>query len=258
LRRVTPAKTDLVSISRALADAVAPLCFAAPVACVYNPLIYARIPHEAYLRRYGGARGRVLLLGMNPGPFGMVQTGVPFGDPTMVRDFLGIDGAVERPAIEHPRRPIEGFSCRRGEISGTRLWGWARERFGDADAFFREFFVLNYCPLAFIEESGKNRTPDQLPAAERAPLFGACNTALAAAIDTLAPRLVVGIGGFAQERAIAVAGARVPVGTILHPSPASPRANRGWAREAERELAALGVEIHAPAGAAARARRPRQ
>ena len=70
----------LARISRALARDVQTLDFSGPVTHVYNPLEYARAPHEAYLERWGRGPKRVVLLGMNPGPFGMAQTGVPFGD----------------------------------------------------------------------------------------------------------------------------------------------------------------------------------
>src|SRR5688572_27997054 len=113
---------SLVEISRTLSKAMRKLEFSAPVTHVYNPLEYARIPHEAYLERYGSGRKEVLLVGMNPGPFGMAQTGVPFGDIALVRDFLGITGAVTRPASEHPARPVLGFELGRGEVSGQRLW----------------------------------------------------------------------------------------------------------------------------------------
>jgi len=170
---------------------VAALRFAAPVAYVYNPLGYARAPHEAYLRAYGPRTGRVLLLGMNPGPFGMAQTGVPFGDVGLVRDFLGIEARVGKPTPEHPARPVLGFACARGEVSGARLWGWAKGRYGTADAFFRRFFVINYCPLAFLEAGGRNHTPDKLPAREQAPLLDACDRALREWVDALAPARVV-------------------------------------------------------------------
>jgi single-strand selective monofunctional uracil DNA glycosylase len=243
--RYNRAAVELVSIARKLSKDVDKLRFAAPVECVYNPLDYAAMPHEAYLTRYGGAGpGRVLMLGMNPGPFGMVQTGVPFGDVGFVRGWLEIDGLVEKPRREHPKRPIEGFACSRGEVSGTRLWGWAKDRFGTPARFFDRFFVLNYCPLAFLEDTGRNRTPDKLPAAEREPLYAACDRALRAQLATLRPSLVVGIGAFAFDRARPIGDELgIRVGTILHPSPASPRANRGWADEAERELRALGVDV---------------
>src|SRR6185369_6649351 len=155
---------NLTQVSRALSDQVSGLKFKAPVAYVYNPLEYARAPHEAYLKRYGKGPKHALLLGMNPGPFGMAQTGVPFGDVALVRDFLGIEGAVKPPTREHPKRPVLGFACERSEVSGTRLWGFARDRFKTPAAFFKTFFVANYCPLAFIEQSGRNFTPDKLPA----------------------------------------------------------------------------------------------
>lgn len=236
--------TALADISRALSQRVARLRFAAPVCCVYNPLEYARAPHEAYLDRYGAGSKEVLLLGMNPGPFGMVQTGVPFGDVAMVRDWLGICAPVGKPPQEHPRRPVLGFDCRRSEVSGARLWGWARDRFGAAPRFFERFFVANYCPLAFVEESGRNLTPDKLPAAEQRALCSACDDALRAIVRALRPRIVIGVGGFAERRArAALADGRVAIGTILHPSPASPLANRGWASTVERQFESLGVAL---------------
>ena len=236
--------SNLVSISRRLSARVTRLEFAPPVTHVYNPLDYARAAHERYLERYGGAAKDVVLLGMNPGPFGMAQTGVPFGDVRMVRDWLGISVPVKHPQDEHPKRPVLGFDCPRSEVSGTRLWGWAKDRFGTPARFFARFFVLNYCPLCFMEASGRNFTPDALPPDERAPLFEACDGTLRDSVSLLCPRFVVGVGAFAAARAkSALAGSRITIGSILHPSPASPKANRGWARIAERELAALGVSL---------------
>ena len=239
----------LARISRDLAARLEPMRFGKPVAHVYHPLLYAREPWEAYLSRYGGGRKEVVLVGMNPGPFGMAQIGVPFGDIPIVRDWLGISGRVVPPAKTHPKRPIQGFDCPRGEVSGARFWGLARDRFGTPDAFFERFFVANYCPLAFLEESGFNRTPDKLPERERVPLFAACDAALRATIEALSPRLVVGVGKFAEGRArIALAGLPVAVGGIPHPSPASPAANRGWAPLAVAALEDLGVVLPPPRG----------
>jgi single-strand selective monofunctional uracil DNA glycosylase len=234
----------LTDVSRRLSRAADALRFGPPVTHVYNPLQYAWRAHAAYLRRYGRGRRRVLLVGMNPGPFGMAQTGVPFGDVAMVRDFLGIQAPVTKPAREHPRRPIEGFDCPRCEVSGTRLWSWIRDRFGTPDAFFREFFVANYCPLVFMEASARNRTPDKLPAGERARLFAACDEALRDTVGLLQPAFVIGIGGFAERRAReALDGFGCRIGRILHPSPASPLANRDWARQADRQLRRLGAAL---------------
>jgi single-strand selective monofunctional uracil DNA glycosylase len=232
----------LVASAAALREAVDALAFAPPVTHVYDPLRYAWEPHRHYLERFGGAPGRVVLVGMNPGPFGMAQTGVPFGEVAMVRDWMGIEAPVGRPAREHPKRPVEGFACGRSEVSGRRVWGWARARFGTPEAFFSHFFVLNYCPLVFMEASGRNRTPDQLPATEKAPLFAACDAALRGAVAVLQPRAVVGVGRFAADRAaVTLAGTGDAVGCVLHPSPANPAANREWEAVVERQLALLGL-----------------
>jgi single-strand selective monofunctional uracil DNA glycosylase len=235
---------DPVRISRALARAAGELEFGPPVTHVYDPLRYARAPHEEYLRRYARPGIEALLIGMNPGPFGMAQTGVPFGDARVVREWLGVVGPVGKPEREHTRRAVQGFACARREVSGTRLWGWARERFGTPERFFRRFFVWNYCPLAFLEASGKNRTPDKLPAAEQRRLFAPCDRALVQLADELGPALVIGIGRFAAERAVqALPPERFATGSIPHPSPASPLANRGWARAADRALEKLGIRL---------------
>jgi len=233
----------LVEISRRLAGEVDALEFAPPVACVYNPLDYAREPHERYLERYGRAPKEIVLVGMNPGPFGMMQTGVPFGEVTLVRDWLGIDGEVRRPRCEHPKRPILGFDCRRSEVSGARLWGWAKQRFGTPERFFTRFFVWNWCPLGFLSESGANVTPDKLARTERAALERCCDRAVADGIRSLAPRMAFGIGVFAEKALRRALDDSIPIACMPHPSPASPAANRGWAAQAEAALAAAGVEL---------------
>ena len=211
---------------------------------VYNPLDYAAAAHEAYVERWGRGPKEVVLLGMNPGPFGMAQTGVPFGDVALVRDFLGVELPVRRPPLEHAARPVLGFACPRGEVSGQRLWGFARDTFRTPERFFARFFVANYCPLAFMEASGKNRTPDKLPREEQAALFEACDRALVRLVEALSPTHVIGVGAFAEKRArLALAGYPPSIGTILHPSPASPLANRGWAVAVKQKLGDLGIEL---------------
>ena len=232
------------TIVRHLRQDTSELEFGAPVTHVYAPLEYAKGPVDCYLERYARPGVEALMLGMNPGPWGMAQTGIPFGEVAHARDFLGLEGPVGRPVDEHPKRPVQGFDCPRSEVSGRRFWGWVSERFGTADRFFDRFFVWNWCPLAFMEDSGRNRTPDKLPAEERAPLEACCDLALRRMIEALEPAMVIGIGGFAMKRARSVvADLDVPVGTILHPSPASPAANRGWAPQAEAGLEKLGVRL---------------
>ena len=175
---------------------------------------------------------------------GMVQTGIPFGAISAVRDWMRLRGKVGVPTHAHPQRPVTGFACPRTEVSGRRLWDWAAQRFGSAEQFFARFFVANYCPLAFMEESGKNRTPDALPPGERAPLFAACDAALRKVVQQMRPSWVVGIGAFAEGRCLAaLQGLPVQVGRVLHPSPQSPQANRGWSTAAEAQLRAMGIAL---------------
>jgi single-strand selective monofunctional uracil DNA glycosylase len=244
-----------VAIARWLAREADALAFRPPTACTYNPLVYARRPHEAYLERYARQGVEALLVGMNPGPWGMAQTGVPFGEVGLVRDFLGIEEPVRQPPRVHPARPITGFACRRSEVSGRRLWGWVRDRFGTPEAFSERFLVANYCPLVFMEASGRNRTPDKLPAAEREPLFAMCDEALRRLVAWCRPGRVIGVGSFAAGRARAALGCGgPPIVSILHPSPASPAANRGWVAIVERQLRDHGIELPRGRGT----RRPRR
>ena len=232
----------LITITRELSKGVGALSFSEPVTHVYNPLEYAWKSHRAYLNKYGEGEGRVLLIGMNPGPWGMAQTGVPFGEVNWVRDFLGIEEEVSQPEHVHPKRPVLGFYCPRSEVSGRRVWEWAKNRYGSAENFFNEFFVINYCPLCFMEEGGKNRTPDKLSPEERDIVFDVCDVALRKFVKALKPSKIVGIGGFAKNRAMKTLD-RNDIETILHPSPASPMANRGWAPQIEKQFEAMGVML---------------
>jgi single-strand selective monofunctional uracil DNA glycosylase len=229
----------------AAVSALRPLRFRSPADHVYNPLEYAWEPHRDYLERFGAAGPRdILLLGMNPGPFGMAQTGVPFGEVAAVRDWLGVRGRVLAPEGTHPAKPVLGFDCPRSEVSGRRLWGFFRGRFGHPEAFFRRRTVANYCPLMFIEatKTGRNVTPDALPAASLRPLTEACDRLLRDLVRILGVRQVVGVGAFAEAQARrALEGLDIRHGRVLHPSPASPAANRGWETVAARELGALGA-----------------
>ncbi|MBU8871687.1 MAG: hypothetical protein KOO60_12545 [Gemmatimonadales bacterium] len=245
----------ILNAGAVLRDEVDRLKFSEPVAHVYNPLRYAWPMHEAYVRRYGTGPRRVLLLGMNPGPWGMAQTGVPFGEIAAVRDWLQLEASVSRPEGEHPKRPVMGLACTRSEVSGRRLWGYFADKFKSPDGFFAEHFVLNYCPLVFLEDTGRNRTPDKLPAAEAAPLFTACDKRLRKAVELFQPEWLVGVGGFAKKKLEILFGAgpkkkgqptpqkvgATRIGVILHPSPASPAANRGWAEAAERQFYEQGI-----------------
>jgi len=240
-------RASQVSANQALAvlarlrDRTRELRFSDPVTHVYNPLAYAWPAVQQYIERFGDGPRRVLFLGMNPGPWGMAQTGVPFGEVAVVRDWLRLDAEIGRPANEHPKRPVQGLACPRSEVSGRRLWGLFADRFETADRFFAEHLVLNHCPLVFMEASGRNRTPDKLPITERKPLLEVCDHALGELLAIYRPEWCVGIGGFAEKRLQKVAGDGMRVGRLLHPSPASPAANRGWEPQALAQLVEQGI-----------------
>lgn len=238
---------NLIFAAQRLSQAVSGMSFAAPVTHVYNPLDYAWACHEQYLRRYGDGKKRIVFVGMNPGPFGMTQIGVPFGEIAAARDWLRLDAPINKPAQQNPARTIDGWDCQRSEVSGRRLWGLFAQRFQDPESFFAEHFVANYCPLAFFA-GARNITPDKLPIEEATPLFAACDAHLLDVVSAVGAEWVIGIGGFAQSRAShALAGVPcIRIGRILHPSPASPAANRGWAEQATRQMQELGLWDQAP------------
>ncbi len=233
----------LIDAARSLSDALRDLSFTDPVKHVYDPLEYARAAHEAYLSRFGGGLKKVIFLGMNPGPFGMAQTGVPFGEIAAVRDWMGIREAVGKPTREHPKRPILGFDCEKSEVSGRRLWGLFAQRYGAADKFFKDHFVANFCPLVFMSETGANLTPDKIVAREMEPVFAACDEHLRRVVEILQPEWLIGVGGFAEGRAKLLQAhfPKLKIARILHPSPASPAANKDWAGNVTRALEEFGV-----------------
>ena len=228
---------SLISATQKLSHEVSRMKFSSSTSYVYNPLDYAWTIHQAYLELAGKSKKKVVFLGMNPGPFGMAQTGVPFGEIPAVRDWMGLRGKVGKPDLEHAKRPVEGLDCQKSEVSGRRLWGLFAERFESAEAFFKDHFVANYCPLVFMEDTGRNRTPDKLPADERKELEKVCDGHLREMVEILEPDWLVGVGGFARNRAEGALGTiGIKIGTILHPSPASPAANRGWSEAATKQM----------------------
>ena len=236
----------LVAAAKKLRTELDELRFTPPAAWVYNPLHYAWSAHAEYLSRYAADQCRVFLLGMNPGPWGMAQTGVPFGEIDAVRNYLQIETEIGKPDREHPKRPIEGFACGRSEVSGKRLWGLFSERFPDAKDFFADHFVSNYCPLVFMDDGARNVTPDKLPASLSKELDAICDSHLQKSLLLLKPEFAVGVGAYAEECLKRVCKSHESLGSItiskiLHPSPASPAANRGWAEQATKQLCDAGI-----------------
>lgn len=212
---------------------------------IYNPLEYAWAMHETYLRRFVSQKTRTVLLGMNPGPFGMAQTGIPFGEVDAVRRFLKIEEPIGRPVIEHPKRPVLGLATTRSEVSGRRLWGLMEEHYTESGALKGQMAVINYCPLVFVDRgtTGRNITPDKLVKVERLALEAVCDGYLVDVLGMLEPAYVIGVGKYAHQKLLNVAPriGEVTIDEVLHPSPASPLANRGWAEQATQRLEMIGV-----------------
>ncbi len=232
----------LISAADELRKALRGLAFSVPVTHTYQPLDYAWETHCQYLERYGSGEKSVLFLGMNPGPYGMAQTGAPFGEIPAVRDWMKISGPVGTPADLHPKRPISGFACAKSEVSGRRLWGFFAEEFPHAPDFFQHHFVANYCPLVWMTASGANVTPDKISATEMRPVEDACLAHLRKVIAILNPQCLIGVGAYAEQRLrLAAPDFTGTISKILHPSPASPAANRDWAGTARKQLIEAGV-----------------
>ncbi|MFD2256619.1 uracil-DNA glycosylase family protein [Luteolibacter algae] len=234
----------LITAGRDLADELRPLEFSDPVSHTYLTVDYARDGYEKYLEKFAGTTKRVLMLGMNPGPYGMAQTGVPFGEIAMVRDWMRLSPEIGKPAIEHPKRRVLGMDCPKSEVSGRRLWGLFSEKFPQAEDFFAEHLVINFCPLIWMKDTGANLTPDKIKASEMVMVDAACQKHLRRLIELTKPEFLIGVGAYAgKQMALAKAelGVAGTIGKILHPSPASPAANRGWAEAAEKQLRDMGA-----------------
>ncbi|MBI9107739.1 MAG: single-stranded DNA-binding protein [Spirochaetales bacterium] len=236
----------IIEATLKMSQAVSGLDFIEEITHIYNPLVYAWDAHRVYIERFAGNRKKVIFLGMNPGPWGMAQTGVPFGEISAVKDWLKIEEEVSRPAKEHPKRPVEGFLCSRSEISGKRLWSLIENRFGNPEKFFQEHYVANYCPVSFMTETGKNFTPDKLPKEQQKALFDVCDIHLREIAEILEAEWLIGVGKFAEKRINEalkkqIESSKIKSGTIIHPSPASPAANKGWAEAVIIKMAEYGL-----------------
>jgi len=228
---------EICDSSQKLSSALDGMTFSKPVKVTYNPLNYAWAAYADYLQKYAGDRKEYLFLGMNPGPFGMMQTGIPFGEIKAVKDWLKIKGTINKPKIEHEKRPIIGWECNRSEVSGRRLWGLFEKKFERAENFFQNHFVMNYCPLGFLSETGSNITPDKIPQSEMNPVIDLCDQHLKEVCQALEITTAIGIGAYAKKRLEkSLAGSNIRLGVILHPSPASPKANKDWAGTATQQM----------------------
>jgi len=235
----------VLDIEKRLSAALNQIPLSPPVEYSYNPLDYAWDTHSCLVTKYCNSRKRILFVGMNPGPWGMVQTGIPFGEVRIVQDWLGIIGNIGKPDKEHPKRKVQGFQCCRSEISGQRFWGFFRDLCLLPENFFKNCFVYSYCPLSFMHSSARNITPPELKSCDRQALTKLCDTALAEIMTALGVEIAIGIGKFAEyrirETVKQMGPSHITVGCILHPSPISPAANKGWKESVTKSLMDMNI-----------------
>ncbi|XP_022186401.2 single-strand selective monofunctional uracil DNA glycosylase isoform X2 [Nilaparvata lugens] len=215
-----------------LTDFNTTLLLRSTVEYIYNPLEYAYDVHKNFVHKYCSSSKKILFLGMNPGPWGMMQTGVPFGDVISVKKWLKITGVIRKPLKEHRLRPVSGFDCKRIEVSGKRFWAFAQQlSHGNPALFFSNCFVHNYFPLVLMTESGKNVTPADLKPAEKKELESVCDESLCSVIDLLQIEVIIAIGRYTEKRvnaALKKTPKNVHVVYIMHPSPRNPKSNQEW------------------------------
>jgi len=209
---------------------------------VYNPLDYAWEIHKEYLKLASHGNPKCILLGMNPGPHGMGQMGIPFAASSIVRDLFGITGIkVMQPKIPHPARPVLGLEYPRDEISGTRIWNLLSKLYKTRNSIFDNVFVVNHCPLMlFNGQRATNITPDKIKGLTVNKLLNACDQHLLEVSEILEADTVVGIGKYAEKRAKTVFDqTQVQVKGCWHPSPASPLANRNNGKDWQENIIAV-------------------
>ncbi|XP_047511589.1 single-strand selective monofunctional uracil DNA glycosylase [Pieris napi] len=168
---------------------------------VYNPTIYARDTFEMYIRKYCNTKKKIMFFGMNPGPWGMSQTGVPFGEISSVRDWLGIEGCVGKPLEENAARPVRGFDCTRTEVSGKRFWGLFKKLCGFPEVFFETSLVYNYINQQWMNSKGCNITPADFKMSQMESLYNIGDLVFANVLRLYGVETVVAIGRFCLVRA---------------------------------------------------------
>ncbi|PBC29090.1 Single-strand selective monofunctional uracil DNA glycosylase [Apis cerana cerana] len=235
---------QVLSVERDLVIELGKITFHSPIEYVYSPLEYAFNIHTMYVQKYCNTIKKILFLGMNPGPWGMSQTGVPFGEISMVRDWLKICGPVGKPVKEQPKRKVTGFQCNRSEISGKRLWSLFQKLCGSPEKFFQQAYIHNYCPIALMKKNGCNITPAEIKAgSEIQILHSSCDKALLDIIKIIKAEIIIGIGGYAEKRAqFVIQSSKLPVKVLCLPHP-SPRAvnNKNWSEKATKKLSEFGL-----------------
>lgn len=188
---------------------------------VYNPVDYAYAGYSRYVRKYLKSSKKILFVGLNPGPYGMCQTGIPFGDVSTVKEWMELEMDISKPLDECPKKPVDGLKCTTVEQSGKRFWGFFKKKCGAADNFFRNAFVINYCPIAFFDRSGKNVTPNELEVSSREELEKICDEYLEKVVEMVKCEIIICVGRYAEHKvkSIFIDNSEINILYMKHPSP---------------------------------------
>jgi len=197
-----------------------------PDIVVINPLEYLWLQYGYYTSCYHNQYPRAMIIGMNPGPKGMSQTGIPFGSPNIIPSILPNKSLFneirdnEGSPVSSPHRRITGPSNTTVEVSGNRLWSALIKRYGDFKSITSEIFVDNICPLLFLcgKNGSKNLTPDKLtPSPAKIILIRLCTERLQKIYQCLGePSNIVALGRW-SHKFLEKMFPKVRVTYILHP-----------------------------------------
>lgn len=108
---------------------------------VLNPYKTAEVQticNAFYNQFYNDGGKRVFMLGINPGRFGAGATGIPFTDPVILQERLGIQNSFSK----------------RNELSALFVYEFI-DALGGVEQFYNNFFFSNASPLGFVK-NGKN------------------------------------------------------------------------------------------------------
>jgi Uracil DNA glycosylase superfamily. len=195
-----------------------------------NVFSYAIDPFLEYLEKAERGSVRTLYLGMNPGPYGMYRTGIPFCDFVTKREFLKITASVDETFIDVDAVRGEKPDEKRREVSGMRLWGLFESVYHSPERFFSSSLVLSYSPLIFFRSEGRraNIALSDVKSLDRKRIEKVSDEFLKRYIKELKCDTLVGIGDYAHRALVRCSdGERLL--KIAHPSPANPAANGDWA-----------------------------
>jgi single-strand selective monofunctional uracil DNA glycosylase len=204
---------------------------------VLDPSRYGERWHAPFRRLYPPRARPLLVFGLNPGPYGMAQTGIPFTDlkrlaqglPRLAAELARSGERLSLPGLAPSS--LQPFLTRTFESSSVRVHRFLRLAHGSAERAFREVVFVNPCPLLFIDRAlGENRTPADLPRALRAGVDEARVEVVSVAVARLRARGAIVLGRDAAAALSVPLRARLGERAVVeweHPARAVPDI---WAR----------------------------